>query len=278
MTDPTPNGQTGERICPLATCFGCPDPGRCDALRRGDHPVPSSDTPSDERVQMVEVRPGEVRPMLDGLYDVTLPAGERPGLTLREAAIEAILIREQDTAFSTVARIIAALPAPSPEASDERPGWADLMAILDEVYPSDVFGLGHPDPGPQIVGYLRAIDKLRGRDPRPAPSSSPVGRVLDECSHGITLAQVTERCAECGTVVAQGPAPMMPLDVTALPEWSALVEANERRGDLRVELAVTQAALHQACHDGWSDAHGAMAGYLRDARAAAADQGEPTDA
>ena len=46
--------------------------------------------------------------------------------------------------------------------------------------------------------------------------------------------------------------------------------------DLRVELAVTQAALHQACHDGWSDAHGAMAGYLRDARAAAADRGEPT--
>lgn len=48
--------------------------------------------------------------------------------------------------------------------------------------------------------------------------------------------------------------------------------------DLRVELAVTQAALHQACHDGWSDAHGAMAGYLSDARAAAADRGEPTDA
>lgn len=52
---------------------------------------------------------GALRPMLDGLYDVTLPASGRPGLTLREAAIEAILIREQDTAFSVVARHIAAL-------------------------------------------------------------------------------------------------------------------------------------------------------------------------
>ena len=99
----------------------------------------------------------------------------------------------------------------------------------------------------------------------PAPSSSPVGRVLDECSHGITLAQVTERCAECGTVVAQGPAPMMPLDVTALPEWSALVEANERRGDLS---ALDYLATWPAPD-------------LRIARAArallaAADRGEPT--
>jgi hypothetical protein len=56
------------------------------------------------------------------------------------------------------------------------------------------------------------------------PDPSPSG---ETCCHGITLARVTERCAECGTVVAQGPAPLIPVDVTALPEWAAFVKRHQ---------------------------------------------------
>ncbi len=99
----------------------------------------------------------------------------------------------------------------------------------------------------------------------PAPAS-PQRPQADGCCHGITLARITERCAECDTVVFEGPAPMMPTDVTALPEWSALVEANERRGDLSA-LDYLAGRFH--------------APDLRIARAArallaAADRGEPT--
>ena len=64
-------------------------------------------------------------------------ASGRPGLTLREAAIEAILIREQDTAFSVVARHIAALftsldaipsAPPVPSEGERRAGGAALIA------------------------------------------------------------------------------------------------------------------------------------------------------
>ena len=43
----------------------------------------SSPDEATERVQMVEVRPGEVRPMLDGLYDVSLPASADEGARQR---------------------------------------------------------------------------------------------------------------------------------------------------------------------------------------------------
>jgi hypothetical protein len=65
---------------------------------------------------------------------------ERPTLTLREAAIEAILIREQEMAFSTVARQIAALftatPCPYIVSGDEGTSYSTGCEITQ------------PDPAP----------------------------------------------------------------------------------------------------------------------------------
>ena len=75
-------GMYGDGICSPEDPRHAPTHCGYDNVRRGLVPAPSSDTPAHSG---------------------------RDGLTLREAAIEAILIREQDTAFSVVARPIAAL-------------------------------------------------------------------------------------------------------------------------------------------------------------------------
>lgn len=70
----------------------------------------------------------------------------RDGLTLREAAIEAILIREQDTAFSVVARHIAA-----------------LFTLLDAIPPTCPTATCHGCPDPEACEALR---------PTPVPEAS----------------------------------------------------------------------------------------------------------
>ena len=243
-------------------------------------PAPRSDTPSDERHPGYPHQPGE--PLtLDLTVDLARPApspvpeasgrGEvvQPTMhILRRADGEEMgefafwatdgpdgwdMAEDNDHDEDTVYEILACYPV-----ARRKILWSTLCETCD----------GEGDGCPACAGSGECEPPDAEHMPiiaRPAPSSSPVGRVLDECSHGITLAQVTERCAECGTVVAQGPAPMMPLDVTALPEWSALVEANERRGDLS---ALDYLATWPAPD-------------LRIARAArallaAADRGEPT--
>jgi hypothetical protein len=100
---------------------------------------------TDPTLTPADVR-GALRPMLDGLYDVTLPASGRDGLTLREAAIEAILIREQGTAFSVVARHIAA-----------------LFTLLDAIPPTCPTATCHGCPDPEACEALR---------PTPVPEAS----------------------------------------------------------------------------------------------------------
>lgn len=47
------------------------------------------------------------------------------------------------------------------------PGWADVMAVVDRLYPADVFAgdsgdSGDPgDPGPRVLALLREIDRLK---------------------------------------------------------------------------------------------------------------------
>jgi hypothetical protein len=52
------------------------------------------------------------------------------------------------------------------EAADEierlrRPSWDDLMAIVDEIYPADVFDGSSGDEGPRTLTLMREIERLR---------------------------------------------------------------------------------------------------------------------
>ena len=42
-----------------------------------------------------------------------------------------------------------------------RPSWDDLMAIVDEIYPADVFDGSSGDEGPRTLTLMREIERLR---------------------------------------------------------------------------------------------------------------------
>lgn len=156
MTDPTPEGQTW--VCrngrPTARCVeDCPVAAGCGPVP----PAPSSDTPS----------------------------GERATLTPRQQAIEAILIRHQDHAFSFVARRIDALfttPAPSSSPVGDRVPpvhllldiWQALGGDSEAFHPWWAADPSFPDRWAQIVSAVAGnISDLA------ADSNPPAGALLD---------------------------------------------------------------------------------------------------
>lgn len=144
-------GMYGDGICSPEDPRHAPTHCGYDNVRRGLVPAPSSDTPAHSG---------------------------RDGLTLREAAIEAILIREQDTAFSVVARHIAALftsldaipsAPPVPSEGERRPDVRDLPEW--EALAEAIATRGELS----TLDYRYEDDAIafRGHLNRPAPSSPP---------------------------------------------------------------------------------------------------------
>lgn len=170
---------------------------------------------------------------------------ERTGpLTLREAAIEAILIREQDTAFSTVARIIAALPAAPPAPPVDGPGVNEHALMLRRIASASAPGTD------STLALLAGADALDAA--RPAPVDGPGDAFFNEqiagphiycvrCDQRVLLhpdgrwhhaVPVSGPDNDCTTEVPgvrpeRIPAPVDGgrVDVTTLPEWAALVAA-----------------------------------------------------
>lgn len=99
---------------------------------------------------------------------------------------------------------------------DEIDTWALLMRLLDEHYPSDVFPGGNgSDPGPRIVGLIRALDEAR---------TQIATHTCTRCGDGDLYPR---RCSQCGQRWA---------DLACGPTH-ALITEELCIGDLRREFA-----------------------------------------
>lgn len=99
---------------------------------------------------------------------------------------------------------------------DEIDTWALLIHLLDAHYPPDVFPGGDgSDPGPRIVGLIRALDEARGQI---------ATRTCTRCGDGDLYPR---RCSQCGQRWAD----------RACGPTHALITEELGLGDLRRDLA-----------------------------------------